>query len=845
MNNLRYTIKLDTKSGLLPQLKIIKQEMDGVTRSVKEAGGQFQKLTNICNELKNIKFSTIVSNVKDTAESLEKISAAGVEFEQGMADLQAITGIVGKDLETISRTARRVGKESGLGAKGAVDAFTLLASQIQIDKIGLKGLIQLQKETITLAQAGGMTLSDAATAMAATINQFGLEATHANRVVNVLAAGSKYGAAEVTDLAQSFKVTGATAAAAGLSVEQTAGALEVLSQSNVKGSEAGTTLRNVILKLQTTLGMDLSKVGLADALDSLKPKLKDVTYLAKVFGSENIAAAQYLITNAKAVEEMTTAVTGTSVAQEQAAIRTKTHAEQMKRIQANIDDLKISMFEFTGGLSGYASSLGETAVMLSQSLPLFFLLKGAITTTAKIVGGGLVVAFVKLTVAAKASVGAMKGAWVAAKAYSLTAQFMVGIFATLPGRVLAFTKALTLQKVATYAAAAAQKVLNIALMANPVGIVIAGITILVAALVMAYKHCERFRRLIDSWVESFKGLASWIGKAWDAVKSFFGFGSEMEEMADEATEAASAFGDLQDALKAYQDALKELLDDSKGNKGASLYTIEGLKNKIKKLSDAQEKASLPQAIRLEKEIALYRERLNLLQRSIAVGASGHLGDTKYKDKIKTPQAKGVSVPPSLDIPIKFEISENKIKENLMKTRQQFSDSIKEMVVFSEEQISGLVTSVFSGLGEAIASGNPLEMLKRMLITVMDMLQQFGSALIAAGAASEALKAVAWSGVGAIVAGGALVAATAAAKAALSKATAFAEGGIVSGPTLALVGEYGGASNNPEVIAPLDKLRSLIDTDRADGGVGEVRFEIRGDVLEGILKKVNNRRRRTR
>ena len=39
MNNLRYTIKLDTKSGLLPQLKIIKQEMDGVTRSVKEAGG--------------------------------------------------------------------------------------------------------------------------------------------------------------------------------------------------------------------------------------------------------------------------------------------------------------------------------------------------------------------------------------------------------------------------------------------------------------------------------------------------------------------------------------------------------------------------------------------------------------------------------------------------------------------------------------------------------------------------------------------------------------------------------------------------------------------------------------
>ena len=112
MNNLRYTIKLDTKSGLLPQLKIVKQEMDGVTRSVKEAGGQFQKLSNICNELKNIKFSTIVSNFKDSVESLQKISAAGVEFEQGLADLQAITVIMGKDLETIAKTARRVGKES-------------------------------------------------------------------------------------------------------------------------------------------------------------------------------------------------------------------------------------------------------------------------------------------------------------------------------------------------------------------------------------------------------------------------------------------------------------------------------------------------------------------------------------------------------------------------------------------------------------------------------------------------------------------------------------------------------------------------------------------------------------
>lgn len=61
--------------------------------------------------------------------------------------------------------------------------------------------------------------------------------------------------------------------------------------------------------------------------------------------------------------------------------------------------------------------------------------------------------------------------------------------------------------------------------------------------------------------------------------------------------------------------------------------------------------------------------------------------------------------------------------------------------------------------------------------------------------------------------------------------ALAEGGVVSGPTLALVGEYSGASNNPEVIAPLDKLRSMMNT---GGGIGNVSFRVRGRDLVGVL-----------
>ena len=72
---------------------------------------------------------------------------------------------------------------------------------------------------------------------------------------------------------------------------------------------------------------------------------------------------------------------------------------------------------------------------------------------------------------------------------------------------------------------------------------------------------------------------------------------------------------------------------------------------------------------------------------------------------------------------------------------------------------------------------------------------------------------------------------------------FAEGGIVSGPTLGLVGEYAGAKNNPEVIAPLNKLRDLIGNDE-NGANGRVEFEIRGDRLYGLLRKYERNKNRT-
>ena len=75
-------------------------------------------------------------------------------------------------------------------------------------------------------------------------------------------------------------------------------------------------------------------------------------------------------------------------------------------------------------------------------------------------------------------------------------------------------------------------------------------------------------------------------------------------------------------------------------------------------------------------------------------------------------------------------------------------------------------------------------------------------------------------------------------AAVGNIPALAEGGIASGPTLALVGEYPGASGNPEVIAPLNKLREMLDDSR-ESEFGRVEFRIKGRTLSGILEKVTD------
>lgn len=184
-------------------------------------------------------------------------------------------------------------------------------------------------------------------------------------------------------------------------------------------------------------------------------------------------------------------------------------------------------------------------------------------------------------------------------------------------------------------------------------------------------------------------------------------------------------------------------------------------------------------------------------------------------------------------------------ENAM---QGFMNIGKELSQSLGNLLGDMIEAIFSDLKDGTT------IFEKLGLVIADFLQSLGRALIATGMAKIAFDLVAKNPYAAIAAGAALVALGAIVRNKFANGLggggqeqstanyaiipAFAEGGIVSGPTLGLMGEYPGAKSNPEVIAPLDKLKAMINPNPAF--FGQVEFEIKGDRLVGVLDTYNRR-----
>jgi hypothetical protein len=182
-----------------------------------------------------------------------------------------------------------------------------------------------------------------------------------------------------------------------------------------------------------------------------------------------------------------------------------------------------------------------------------------------------------------------------------------------------------------------------------------------------------------------------------------------------------------------------------------------------------------------------------------------------------------------------------------KRREELARQVEATKTLSEG-INGALNAMFAntavaigeGLG-ALITGEEFDPLKKVLSIFAELLKELGAALIAYGGALEAFKLAIksmnpWVALGA---GVALIAAGTAVAAIANKPIKLAKGGLAYGPTLAVVGDNAGAAHDPEVIAPLSKLRDYVGGQRLEL-VGDVTFELSGDTMRAVLGRENIR-----
>lgn len=222
----------------------------------------------------------------------------------------------------------------------------------------------------------------------------------------------------------------------------------------------------------------------------------------------------------------------------------------------------------------------------------------------------------------------------------------------------------------------------------------------------------------------------------------------------------------------------------------------------------------------------------------------------FQDKRKTEIAKskeltganliaGTAIPPVL-VQVKIDPnSYSQIVQDFQKLTEQISGAAEQLGVDVAVAFGEALGGVISGQGNILANLGDT-----VIMALGAFMSQVGKMLIAYAISIEKLKTAFASPQEALAAGVVLVALGAAVRNTIKagpSVPAFADGGIVSGPTLGLMGEYPGARSNPEVIAPLDKLKTLMKSDQSTGYVAQT--HISGRDLAIVLERYNKDSRR--
>lgn len=298
-------------------------------------------------------FVSAAAAISGITAALSKYREERDKLESGQKELKALTGLDDQSITWLTENAKRLsgtmskeGVRITQSAEQILEAYRIVGGEKPELLDNKEALASVTEEVLILAAASKMDLTEATRAVTLAMNQYSASAEEASRYTNVLAAGSKEGSAEVDSQAAAIKRAGVSAAAANIPIEQLVGSIQTLAEKGIKDEVAGTGLKKFFLTLQTGADDTNPKVvGLYTALDNLAKKQMQAADIKKMFGEEGYNVASVLINETEKVKAYTTAVTGTSVALEQAAINSDTAEARRAQRQNRLINQGISLLD--------------------------------------------------------------------------------------------------------------------------------------------------------------------------------------------------------------------------------------------------------------------------------------------------------------------------------------------------------------------------------------------------------------------------------------------------------------------------------------------------------------------
>jgi len=252
------------------------------------------------------------------------------DFDKSLNVLKAVAGATNDEMERMTKLARQLGADLTLPGTSAADAAAAMA---ELAKAGLSvnDIMSAARGVLQLSAAGQIDNARAAEITANALNAFKLKGEDAVMIADLLAASANASSAEVSEMADSLQMAAAVAAMSGMSIQETIASLSLLANAGIQGSDAGTSLKQMLLQLQTPTNKarDLMRdlgINVYDSAGNMKSmreiiqifstQLGGLTQqernfaLGIIFGSDAIRAANIvLMQGTNQYDQMTTSIT--------------------------------------------------------------------------------------------------------------------------------------------------------------------------------------------------------------------------------------------------------------------------------------------------------------------------------------------------------------------------------------------------------------------------------------------------------------------------------------------------------------------------------------------------------